>query len=111
MPGWLQNGCARMYGSSRMVLTSLVAVCILLVAPRADAQAPAAGALPTAIAAHITELGTEQSPSIRDNAISSFELIERFYTQRQFEPAWSDAAKAQALIDAVRDSGEDGLTP
>lgn len=82
--------------------------------PIAAAAPPAAAiqpGLPAAIAAQITELATEKAPAIRDNALAAYVVIDNFYSRRSFEPAWTDTARAQALIAAVRDSVEDGLDP
>ena len=67
--------------------------------------------LPAAIAAHITQLATEQAPAVRDSALAAYEIIENFYARRSFAPVWSDPARARALIDGVRDSAADGLVP
>jgi murein L,D-transpeptidase YcbB/YkuD len=74
--------------------------------------APVRGtSLPAAIAAHITQLATEEAPAVRDSALAAYVIIENFYARRAFEPVWSDPARAKALIDGVRDSAADGLVP
>ena len=67
--------------------------------------------MPAAIAAHITQLATEEAPAVRDSALAAYVLIENFYARRGFAPVWSDPARARALIDGVRDSAADGLVP
>lgn len=78
-------------------------------APPATASPPAG--LPAAIAAQITQLATEKAPAIRGNALAAYVVIDDFYSRRAFEPAWADATRARALLDAIRDSVEDGLNP
>jgi L,D-transpeptidase YcbB len=80
-------------------------------APVPTAQLPDQGPMPTAIATLLSELATEETPNVREDSIAAFEMIESFYSRRGFEPVWSDSARAQALINAVRDSADDGLSP
>ena len=82
--------------------------CLLLLPTFAAAQS---SPLASAIATQLSELTTEQAPTIRDETIAAIEVIENFYTRRGFDPAWSDRARADALVAAIRDTPEDGLVP
>jgi L,D-transpeptidase YcbB len=93
------------------MLRTLIVGWMALSGVLAVAQAPAMGPLPTALAGRLSELATEEAPRVREDSIAALEMIESFYTRRGFEPVWSDPARAQVLINAVRDSADDGLSP
>lgn len=80
------------------------------VAPPA-APVSAQDPLQAAIATRLSDLAAETAPRVRDQSIAAFSLIEQFYSRRNFEPVWNDTARAQVLVDAVRDSVDDGLSP
>jgi len=92
-------------------LIGLLGLVFLAAVTGGEPAPPVQGGLPAAIAEHITQLGTESAPAIRDSALAAYVIIENFYARRGFTPVWSEPARAKALIDAIRDSVEDGLVP
>ena len=92
--------CARAWAQVPAVSTPVPAA-------RSSAQSP----MQAAIASRLSEMATEEKPKVREDSIAAFAMIDSFYTRRGFEPAWSDTARAQVMINAVRDSADDGLSP
>lgn len=64
-----------------------------------------------AIRAKIESIQLSGSRRIDGQPIASGDLLARFYTQRRFQPAWSDAANVRAMVAAVRASQDHGLLP
>ncbi|MGC4029616.1 MAG: L,D-transpeptidase family protein [Steroidobacteraceae bacterium] len=94
-------------------MTQLVLLCAWLLAFSwpAAAQEPVAGGVPAAIATRLSDLATAAQPRVEGQELAAFMVLRSFYTQRGFEPAWSDPARAQVLLGALRDSADEGLTP
>lgn len=67
--------------------------------------------VPAAIATRLSELATAVQPTLRGQELAGFVVLRSFYTQRGFESVWSDAARAQVLLGALRDSADEGLSP
>ena len=84
---------------------------LLVIPALTAAQGSPLSPLSSQIAMQLSELATEQRPTVRAQTIAALGVIDSFYTRRGFAPAWNEPAKAQALLAAVRESGEDGLTP
>jgi murein L,D-transpeptidase YcbB/YkuD len=49
--------------------------------------------------------------TVSNRRIASTRILPAFYEQRQFRLAWTDAAAADELLRAIRDSEQDGLDP
>lgn len=108
MGRWTGQWIARLALSAAMAL--LWAAPGRVMAQAVAAQQPVAGAA-VAIANRLSDLAAEESPALRGEALAAFAVIEQFYAARGFAPVWSDATRVQVLLDAVRDSVDDGLTP
>lgn len=78
----------------------------------AVAPAPAAaGTLPEAIRDRIDHLRYDTQQDLRGARIISDELVARYYESQQFQPAWQDPARLDALITALGELRDDGLDP
>ncbi len=63
------------------------------------------------IRAKIESIQPASNRQIDGQPIASGDLLARFYTQRRFQPAWSDVANMRAMVAAVRASHDHGLVP
>ena len=64
-----------------------------------------------AIEAHVDSISQPGAAQIRGLNIAWPQLIHRFYSQRDFRPAWDRQSVVGDLHRALRDSREDGLDP
>lgn len=94
-----------------MLVICLVALRAATGATPATTPPEQVNGLAAAIAAQLTELATAAVPSIRGNTLAASVLIDSFYSRRDFAPVWSEARRAQDLLDAISSSTEDGLEP
>lgn len=88
-----------------------VLLLLLMVPALTAAQGSPLSSQSAQIAMRLSELATEQRPTVRAQTIAALGVIDTFYARRGFAPAWNEPAKAQALLAAVGESGEDGLIP
>ncbi len=61
--------------------------------------------------ARVEEIRTGVTREALGQTIAATSLLPAFYESRNFRPAWSDRARAEALLRAIRDSERDGLDP
>jgi murein L,D-transpeptidase YcbB/YkuD len=81
-------------------------------APGAPAPAAAvAVTLPEAIRDRIDALRYDTQQDVRGARILGDELVARYYEAQQFQPAWQDAVRLDALIAALGEMRDDGLDP
>ena len=75
------------------------------------APGTAASAMDEDIRVKIESLQRAGNRIIDGRTIASWDRLVKFYTQRRFQPAWSDAANVRSMVAAVRDSQAHGLVP
>lgn len=56
-------------------------------------------------------LREQEKPAVEDTALASMKLLELFYLQRDFEPAWEDQRRVEALLELADLSTADGFRP
>lgn len=104
---------------TRRRATWIVALLWLACAPVSMAQAQPAAApmavaavtLPEAIRERIDLLRYDTQQEVRGARIIVGDLVARYYESRQFQPAWQDAARLNALITSIGELRDDGLDP
>lgn len=94
--------------SAARIRQGLILVCCLLLSMTAAARQ---NGIPGAIAAQFSDLAAQTTPAIGASPLAAPQILQQFYARRDFAPVWDQGRRAQALIDAVRDSGEEGLSP
>lgn len=73
---------------------------------------PAAGTpLTEAVRERVDHLRYDEQHDARGARIVLDDLVARFYETRQFQPAWQDAARVDALVAAIAGLIDDGLDP
>jgi murein L,D-transpeptidase YcbB/YkuD len=78
------------------------------------AAVPVAGAavtLPETIRERVDLLRYDALQEVRGARIIVGDLVARYYESRQFEPAWQDPARLDALIASLAELRDDGLDP
>ncbi|MDH5176318.1 MAG: L,D-transpeptidase family protein [Gammaproteobacteria bacterium] len=76
-------------------------------APGASSVSP----LAEAIRERVDHLRYEQQHDVRGARIIVDDLVAKYYEGQQFQPAWQDTAKLDALITGIEDLRNDGLDP
>jgi murein L,D-transpeptidase YcbB/YkuD len=84
--------------------------------PSATAAVPLAertvpSALTEAIRERVDRLRYEQPSDIRGARVVLDDLVAKFYESRQFQPAWQERARLDALVGAIDELVNDGLAP
>jgi murein L,D-transpeptidase YcbB/YkuD len=75
------------------------------------ASTPVATAPEEAIRERIDRIRYAQQHDVRGARIVLGDLVAKFYESRQFQPAWRDSARLDALVGALDDVIDDGLDP
>jgi murein L,D-transpeptidase YcbB/YkuD len=75
----------------------------------ASAQAPDTAA--AIIRGRVEALRAGRVVNVSGVRLLAVDALPSFYAQREFRPAWTDPSRLAALLQAVRASAEDGLTP
>jgi murein L,D-transpeptidase YcbB/YkuD len=96
---------ARQAAAARRRLACAMAAALLVVSLSARAD-PA-----PIIQARVGQLLNGVEVKVGGTSIASSVVLPAFYERRDFRPAWTDPASVAALLDAIRDSAGDGLTP
>jgi len=60
---------------------------------------------------HVDQIESGAELQIGETAVVATLVIPPFYAQRSFRPAWTDSSLVDTLVDAIRGSYDDGLTP
>lgn len=79
--------------------------------PAAAPMAVAAVTLPEAIRDRIDLLRYDTQQEVRGAWIIVGDLVARYYESQQFQPAWQDPARLNALITSLDELRDDGLDP
>jgi murein L,D-transpeptidase YcbB/YkuD len=93
-----------MAGLRRAVAGALAAAAVLGALPARGEPAPI-------IQARVGQLLNGAEVTVGSASIASTAVLPAFYERRDYRPAWTDPANVAALLDAIRDSAGDGLTP
>jgi murein L,D-transpeptidase YcbB/YkuD len=64
-----------------------------------------------AVRERIDQLRYDQQHDLRGDRIVADELVARFYETRQFQPAWRESSRLDALVAAIEGLTDDGLDP
>lgn len=92
-------------------LALAMAAALTLASPPALAQDAVVLTPSQAIEARVSAVTTNAETTIRGQGVASAQFLENFYTQRAFEPAWTNSANVDGLLRAVGASFEEGLDP
>ena len=96
----------------RVLLIPIVCVAIGMHPRLMLAQTPADGdPVALAIQAQLDALMHPEEVEIQGARIALRELVQEFYSRREFRAAWSNARNAEQLRKALADSYDDGLDP
>jgi len=103
-----------MPGVLKFLRVGAIAACAALLPPHA-AMSQAAGSISDPVAtAIVAELDTLMDPAvegIQGSHVAFRELVQEFYSRRDFRAAWDDEKNAAELRRAIADSAADGLDP
>jgi len=92
---------------SPTLLRSLAALAVV-VAP-ASAQGP--DTVAAVIRGRVEALRAGKAATASGVRLLAVDALPMFYSQREYQPAWTEPGRLGALVQAIRSSVEDGLTP
>ncbi len=94
---------------NRRFFTTLTGACLLLAAP---AAAQGTDAISESIRARVNTLQPHDGDvTVLGVPLQTGDILSRFYAARNYQPAWTARDGADALLQAIRASREDGLEP